>query len=184
MPVDLTQLAGNNPDPELNEQAMQEIPVDEDLAEYVFLLGVDLLEEGGGMNTLRKAVEQSSDPVAVIGQFIVQMVGQLSEVLNEEVNFDPRVMLVQDGFVDSITDYIVEKLNMGDDAAEMIEQEVLEMIKGLAQGETKPDPNAEMPPEAAPMEQQAGMPPAQGAPLDGGMGPQQGGGLDQMGGMV
>src|SRR5690606_23545895 len=114
--------------------------VEEDLAEYVFLLGVDLLEEGGGMNTLRKAVEQSSDPVAVIGQFIVQMVGQLSEVLNEEVNFDPRVMLVRGGFVDSITDYIVEKLNMGDDAAEMIEQEVLEMIKGLAQGETKPDP--------------------------------------------
>lgn len=184
MPVDLSMLAGNNPDPELNDQAMQEIPVDEELAEYVFLLGVDLLEEGGGMDTLRKAVEQSADPMVVISQFIVQMVGQLSEVLNEEVNFDPRVMLVRGGFVDSITDYIVDKLNLGDEASDMIEQEVLEMIKGLAQGETQPDPNAEMPPEAAPMEQQAGMPTEQGAPLDGGMGPQQGVGLDQMGGMV
>lgn len=176
MPIDLSMLSGNNPDPELNEQAMQEIPVDEELAEYVFLLGVDLLEQGGGMDALRKAVDQSSDALLVISQFIVQMVGQLSEVLNEEVNFDPRVMLVRGGFVDSISDYIVDKLGLGDEASEMIEQEVLEMIKGLAQGESQPDPNAEPPPEAG------GMPP-QGGGLDGSMTPQQGG-LDSMGGMV
>lgn len=171
MPIDLTQLSGNNPDPELNEEAIQEIPVDEEYAEYVYLLGVDLLEEGGGMNTLRKAVEQSADPLLVISQFIVQMVGQLSEVLSEETNFDPRVMLARHGFVDNITDYIVEKLDLGDEAIQMIEQEVLEMIKGLAQGEGQPDPNAEMPPPA-------------GAGLDGGgMPPPQQPGLDAMGGM-
>lgn len=168
MAIDLTQLAGNNPDPELEEQAMQEVPVDQELAEYVFLLGVDLLEEGG-MDVLRKAVQQSADPILVISQFLVQMIGQLTEVLAEETNFDPRVMLVRGGFVDSITDYIVEKLNLDEDADQMIEQEVLEMIKGLAQGEQQPDPNAQMPADPA-------MPEAGPAPA--------GPGLDQMGGMV
>lgn len=178
MAIDLTQLSGANPDPELNDQAMQEVPVDEELAEYVFLLGVDLLEEGGGMQTLQKAVQQSADPIAVIAQFIVQMVGQLSEVLAEEVNFDPRVMLVRGGFVDSISDYITEKLGLEEDAPDMIEQEVLEMIKGLAQGEQQPDPNAQLPADPS-----MGPEPA---PLDGGPAPtaiQAEPGLEQMGGM-
>lgn len=167
MAIDLTQLSGPNPDPELDEQAMSEIPVDEEFAEYVYLLGVDLLNEGG-MDQLRKVINQSGDPMMVIAQFIVQLVAQLSEVLSQETNFDPRVMLAPGGFVDSITDYIVEKLELEEDAADMIEQEVLEMIKGLAQGETQPDPNA-----GAPMEQAAA----------GGMPPQpQAGGLDQMAG--
>jgi len=175
MPIDLTQLAGPNPDPELNEQAMTEIPVDEDLAEYVFLLGVELLEEGG-MDTLRKAVQQSGDPIVVIAQFIVQMVAQLSEVLSQETNFDPRVMLAPGGFVDGISDYIIEKLGLGEEASGMIEQEVLEMIKGLAQGETQPDPNA-----GAPMEQAAGGMPQEQPQMGGG---QPAMGLDQMAGGI
>lgn len=153
MAVDLSKLTAATPDPEEEEKAMQEIPVEEDLAEYVFLLGVDLLEEGGGMSTLQKAVQQSGDPILVISQFIVQMVAQLSEVLSKETNFDPRVMLVRGGFVDSISDYIVEKLALGEEASDMIEQEVLEMIKGLAQGGKKsPPPGAG---QGAPMEQAA-----------------------------
>lgn len=175
MAIDLTQLAGNNPDPELNEQAMREIPVDEEFAEYVFLLGVDMMEEGG-LDVLRKAVQQSSDPILVISQFLVQLVGQLSEVLSEEANFDPRVMLARGGFVDNITDYIVEKLNLEEEAIGMIEQEVMEMIKGLAQGEKQPDPNAQVPEDPA-------MPQAGGA-LDGSAPAPQGVGLDQMGGMA
>lgn len=138
MAVDTSKLIGQTPDPEEQERAMKEVPVDGDLAEYAFLIGVDLLEEGGGMAVLQKAVQQSSDPIAVIAQFIVQMVGQLSEVMAQETNFDPRIMLTPGGFVDSISDYIVEKLNLGEEASDMIEQEVLEMIKGLAQGEKKP----------------------------------------------
>src|SRR5690606_1098238 len=142
---------------------------------YVFLLGVDMMEQGG-LDVLRKAVQQSSDPILVISQFLVQLVGQLSEVLAEETNFDPRVMLARGGFVDNITDYIVEKLNLEEEAIGMMEQEVLEMIKGLANGEKQPERNAQMPADPA-------MPEAGGA-LDGGAPAPQGARLDQMGGMV
>ena len=71
MAVDVSKLVGQTPDPEENERAMSEIPVDEELAKYTFLLGVDLLEEGGGMKVLQKAMQQSSDPIVVIAQFIV-----------------------------------------------------------------------------------------------------------------
>lgn len=164
MAVDLELLKGNNPDPEASEQAMSEIPVEEDLAEYVFLLGVDLLEQGG-LATLQKAIQQSSDPILVISQFIVQLVAQLSEVLSQETNFDPRVMLTRGGFVDSISDFIVEKLGLEEEASDMIEQEVMEMIKGLAQGEGKPSQQ----PEAAPMEQAAGAQPMPAGPQPGGI---------------
>ena len=158
MAVDLNKLKGEYVDPETNEQAMKEIPVEEDMAEYVYLLGVQLLEEGGGMAPLQKAIQQSNDPILVIAQFIVQMVAQLSETLSQETNFDPRVMLVRGGFVDSISDYIVQKLGLDEEASDMIEQEVMEMIKGLAQGEQQPS----QPQGAAPMEQMAG--PAQAGP--------------------
>lgn len=140
MELDLSKLTGGTPDPEENDKAMKEVPVDEDLAEYSYLLGVELLEDGGGMELLQKAVQQSGDPVEVIAQFIVQMVAQLTEVLAQETNFDPRVMLVRGGFVDSITDYIVQKLNLGEESIQMIEDEVLEMVKALAQGGTKSSP--------------------------------------------
>lgn len=145
MAVDISKLVGGTPDPVESERAMAEVPVDDDLAQYAFLLGVELLEEGGGIAALQKAVQQSADPILVIAQFIVQMVAQLSDVLAQETNFDPRVMLVPGGFVDSISDYIVDKLNLGEEASDMIEQEVLEMIRGLAQGETRsaPAPDAQ-----------------------------------------
>lgn len=163
MAVDLTKLTGQTPDPEENERAMKEVPVDADLAEYAFLIGVDLLEEGGGMQVLQKAVQQSADPIVVIAQFIVQLVGQLSEVLSQETNFDPRIMLAPGGFVDSISDYIVKKLNLGEEASDMIEQEVLDMIKGLASGEKKSSPQGQAGVESvqqAPVAAPPGAPPA------------------------
>lgn len=161
MAVDITKLVGQTPDPEESARATEEIPVDEELAEYVFLLGVDLLEEGGGFGVLQKAVQQSQDPAVVIAQFIVQMVSQLVEVLQQEVNFDPRVMLVRGGFVDSISDYIVSKLSLPQEMSDMIEQEVLDMIKGLAAGEKQPSPTGE-----AGLAQQAAAPAAQGGGLE------------------
>jgi methanogenic corrinoid protein MtbC1 len=162
MAVNIENLVNGTPSPEDEQAAMAEVPVDEDLAKYVYLLGVDLLEEGGGMATLQKAVQQSSDPILVISQFIVQMMSQLVEVLNQETNFDPRVMLVSGGFVDSISAYIVNKLGLGEEAADQIEQEVLEMVKGLARGESNPaNPAAAAPaPAGDPMAAQAGPAPA------------------------
>lgn len=164
MAVDISKLVGQTPDPEENEKAVAEIPVDEELAEYTFLLGVDLLEEGGGMGVLQKAVQQSADPVVVIAQFIVQMVSQLVEALQQETNFDPRVMLVRGGFVDSISDYIVKKLGLDQSQSDMIEQEVLEMIRGLAQGEGKPSPQAQQPAGIEGQAQAQAAPPAAAGP--------------------
>lgn len=166
MAFDISKLSAGTLSPEEEEEAISSIPVDEDLAEYVYLIGVDMLEEGGGMAVLQKAMEQSGDPIVVIAQFIVQLVGQLSENLAQETNFDPRVMLVDGGFVDSISAYIVKKLGLDSDAAGAIEQEVLDMIKALARGEKQPSPEG-----AAGIEAVA----AQGPP-------QQAGGIEAMAG--
>lgn len=165
MALDPNMLTSGTLSPEDEERAIKEVPVDEDLAEYVYLIGVELLEDGGGMAVLQKAMTQSQDPVVVIAQFVVQLVGQLSETMAQETNFDPRVMLVRGGFVDSISDYIVKKLGLPKEASDQIEQEVLDMIKALAQGETKPSQDGAAGIEAVAAQEQ-GMAPQQGAGIE------------------
>lgn len=162
--------------PEEEEQLYKQVPVDEEQVELVTRLAVKMLREGNVLPTLKRAIDQSADPAQVVGQFIVQLIAALAENLSSEMTLDPRIFLVQDGFLDHILDYIEDQLSYPEEFSDQVRGECLEMIRALAQGEKKPGG-----------QQQGGL--DQQGPPQGGMAPQQApvagpsqGGLDQVGG--
>lgn len=124
--------------PEEEQEVVEDVPVSADQVELVTRLGIKLLKEGGGLDTLGKAIQQSQDPAQVVGQFMVQLIGSLIEQLKEQIDLDPRVFLVPDGFLDNILDFLEDQLSLPSEFSDQVEGEVLEMIKALAMGEQQP----------------------------------------------
>ena len=157
----LDQMSKERLPPEEEKEVIEGTPVDEQQVELVTRLGIKLLKEGGGLDTLGKAIQQSQDPAQVVGQFMVQLIGSLIDQLKEQIDLDPRVFLVPDGFLDNILDFLEDQLSLPEEFSDQVEGEVLEMIKALAMGEQQPQP------QQGPGLDQAGMAPQQAAPPQG-----------------
>ena len=140
-----------------------------DDVEMAVLMGIEILNEGGGLELIKKAIDQSQDPAQVIGQFMSQIIAQLAESLAREYNIDPGIFLAKDGFLDYILNYIEQKLGYPEEFSDEIYTQVVEIIKAAAQG--APAPNGVM-------EGQPSTPPQQGAQA-----PAQPQGQAPMGGM-
>lgn len=167
--IDQSKLNRAVPDPEEEARAMEEIPVDEELAETLYLMGVDLMKESGILEKLGPALQKSADPAQVVGQFLVQLIGQLADVAADEFNFDPRVFLAQDGWLDKTLEFIEDELGQPEEFSDEVEGTVLEMIKALAQGEKNPAPQGPPNPQQAIDQQVQGQaqpaPAPQGSPF-------------------
>lgn len=101
-------------------------------AEIATRMGIQMLNEGGGLDLLRKAIEESQDPAQVIGQFLAQLMGSLAEQLAKEAGIDPGVFLAKNGFLESILNYIEKKLGYPEEFSDQIYGQVLETIKAAA----------------------------------------------------
>ena len=120
-------------------QQEQDRSVPQKDAEIATRLGIKMLSEGGGLQLIAKALNESQDPAQVIGQFLAQLIGQLAEKLRSQINLDPRVFLAKDGFLDAILNYIEEQLGYPPEFSDQIYSEVLEVIKAAAS--SPPPPN-------------------------------------------
>lgn len=147
-------------------EANQGAKVSGEDVEIAFRMAVQMLNEGGGLDLIRKTINESNDPAQVIGQFLAQIMGQLAEQLQQEVGVDPRIFLAKDGWLDLMLDYIEDQLGYPEEFSDEIYTQVLEVIKAAAQGpqapnnvtgqEAAPGTPPPVPPQAAP---QQGMPP-------------------------
>jgi len=137
----------------------REVP-SEDL-EIAFRMGVQLMADGG-LDMLRKAINESTDPAVVIGQFLAQLMGQMAESLRDEIELDPAVFLAKGGWLDLMLDYIEPKLGYPEEFSDQIYAEVLEIVKAGAMGSGAPNNVMEMGQEGA-MPQQPEMPNAPNA---------------------
>lgn len=160
----LDQMSKEQLPPEEEQEVVEDTPVSAEQVELVTRLGIKMLKEGGGLDTLGKAVQQSQDPAQVVGQFLVQLIGSMLDQLKEQIDLDPRVFLVPDGFVDNILDFLEDQLSLPEEFSDQVEAEVLEMIKALAQGEQRPQQ------QQGPGVEQAGAPPQAPAPMPQGPG--------------
>jgi len=61
-----------------------------------------------GINVIKSA-ENSKDPGQVIGQFLIQLGGTLIEKLSGMVDISPRILLIEGGWVEQISDYLQEE---------------------------------------------------------------------------
>lgn len=110
----------------------------EDL-EIAVLMAQDMLD-GGGMDVIKNAINQSQDPALVVGQFLGQLIGQLGESLIQQFpDFDMRVFLAKGGWLDIILDYIETELGYPDNFSDQIYSEVMELIKAAASSPEAPN---------------------------------------------
>ena len=132
--------------------------------------GIKLLNEGGGLDLIKKSINQSQDPAQVIGQFLAQIIAKLAEQLLQEYSIDPGIFLAKDGFLDYILNYIEQKLGYPESFSDEIYTQVVEIIKAAAQGPAAPNGVMEGQPSMPPPAQQDGATqPSGGMPPMGGM---------------
>lgn len=131
-------------------------------AEIAFRMGVKLMSEGKGLETIEAAINESQDPAQVIGQFLAQIITVLAEKLAGEINLDPRVFLAKGGWLELMLDYIEQKLGYPEEFSDQIFVQTVEVIKAAAMA---PEQGGQ--PQQQPMAQ--GQPP-QGGPAPGGLG--------------
>lgn len=137
--------------------AEEQTAVPQNDAELATRMGIKMLAEGGGLELISKAINESQDPAQVVGQFLAQLIGQLAEKLREQVELDPRVFLAKDGFLDAILNYIEQQLGYPQEFSDQIYGEVLEVIKAAASSPPPPNEATGGVPVEAPVPTQAGV---------------------------
>lgn len=162
--------------PSIDEVKMQkgiedtkDIPVPAEDVEILVRTAIKLLNDSGGMQVIKEAIDTSQDPGQVVGQFITQLIAKMGEELGQSMNVDPRAFLAKGGFLEEILDYIEQQLGLPEEFSDQVYQEVLEMVKAIAQD--PPPPNDVMGGGGVqggpPPQQRGGLPPS-GTPQPGG----------------
>jgi hypothetical protein len=143
------------------EEKMKETPKKEPMDDrdidlkIAVLMGMDLLDKGG-FDVIEKAVDESSDPSQVIGQFILQLGQQLHEKMPDDLKFDPGIMLEEGGWVEQISDYIQAQIGVSAEIMDKAEIYVAHTATQMAQNKAAPAAAAAaQAPEGAPMPQGA-----------------------------
>lgn len=119
--------------------------------ELAVRMTIKLLRDGGGLNIIKDAIQQSKDPAQVIGQFLSQVAGQLAEKLDQEYGIDPRIFVSQGGWLEQVLDYIEKQLGLPEEFSDEISGAVLETMKGAAMGsQNAAQPQGQPAPQGAP----------------------------------
>ena len=90
-------------------------------------LAKNLIDDGG--SEVIKSSETSKDQGQVIGQFLFQLGSQIAEKLSGMVTISPRIMLIEGGWVEQVSDYLQEEYGIPKDIMDRAEL----YIGGMAQ---------------------------------------------------
>lgn len=142
------------------------------------LLGERLLR-AGGFDVIQKAMKSSKDPGQVIGQFLLQLGQQMFEKMPSNIKLSPRILLCPGGWVEQISDFIQEKLNVPKDVMDKAEIYIASTSSQMANAKRQQG-QGNINGIPAPPSPQPGGP--QGPPQGGPPMPPQGGLAQQMGG--
>lgn len=112
-------------------------PVDPQDVRIATSMGIKLMREGNGLQIIKDAIDTSSDPAQVVGQFLAQIIGQLAEQLGKEVDINPHTFLAKGGFLDNILNFIEDELSLPEEFSDDIYNDVMEVIKAAA---ARPEP--------------------------------------------
>lgn len=132
-------------------------------------MGVDILEQGKGIDIIKTALEGSKDPAQVVGQVMSQVLMALAEQTVQELGVNPKVFLAKGGWLNDMLDYLEGKLGLPPEFSEEVWYSVVETVKAAVQSAQK-----------AGQTPQPGQPPQGQPPMGGGQpapanGPQMGG---------
>lgn len=148
------------------EQTMTEGQVEQDEAtlgeeeEADLRIAVNIaktLIDDGGVEIIDGA-ESSSDPSQVIGQFLVQMVSQMSESLPAGIELSPRIFFAEGGWIEQISDYIQEYYGVPKKVMDKAEIYIGTAAEQIAQGQQAGQQPGQPAPAGAPAPAAPAMP--------------------------
>lgn len=84
------------------------------------MLAQDMIDKNGA-EVIKQALSQSNDPGQVIGQFLMQLVSQLGEMLPEELQLSKKIYFARNGWVEQISDYLQEEYSVPRDVMDRAE---------------------------------------------------------------
>lgn len=123
-------------------------PEEQDLSIMVNL-AKNMIDDGG--IEVIKSAEKSKDQGQVIGQFMFQLGSQLAEKLSGMVDVSPRIMLIEGGWAEQVSDYLQEEYSIPKDIMDRAEL----YIGGMAQEMANAQQAGQQPPQGAPAPEQA-----------------------------
>lgn len=99
---------------------------------------------------IQDALQSSSDPAQVIGQFMIQLIKKLDESMPNGAKLSKRIWLCKGGWLEQIMDHLVDELGIDyavtDKAEVYVADTVMQMAKAGQQGaEPAPQPGAPSP---------------------------------------
>lgn len=101
--------------------------------------------DDGGVDVIDQAVEQSSDPGTVIGQFLMQLASQISEQLPEDVEISPKIFFARGGWIEQISDYLQEQYGVSKEIMDKAEMFIGTAAQQMQQGEAAKMQQAQAP---------------------------------------
>lgn len=113
------------------------------------MLAQNMLEEGG-FDVIEKALAGSSDPAQVIGQFLMQLGQQLLENMPEGMEINPGILLARGGWLEQISDYIQEELDVKAGVMDKAEIYVASTAQQMAESKQQPQQAAPAGPPVMP----------------------------------
>lgn len=131
------------------EQGAELTPEEEEDLDIAVMLAQNIIDDGG-ISVIDEAVNSSKDPGQVIGQFLMQLVSQMSEQLPREVQFSPRIFLAEGGWLEEISDYLQEQYNIPQKDMDRAEIFVAASANSMAQGQAQQAAQPAPQPGAAP----------------------------------
>lgn len=113
--------------------------------EIAVKMGTRLMKEAGGLKAIEQAMNGSGDPVQAISKFLVQLIVQIKEAVEQQgIELSPNIVLAQGGWVEQMLDVIEGELGLPPDFSDQVFADVVETFKALAQsgGNAGPQPGA------------------------------------------
>lgn len=162
--------------PSLEKMKQKEAPAqnedkltDKDATDQQMLvkMGVDILEQGKGIELIKTALQGSQDPAQVVGQVMSQVLMALAEQTTQELGVNPKVFLAKGGWLNDMLDYLETKLGLAPDFSEEVWYAVVETVKAAVKSAQAGDQQQAM--GGQPQAQQPQAPAQQPAPMMGGM---------------
>lgn len=99
----------------------------------------DLIDDGG-WEVVERAISTSKDPGQVVGQFLMQLAGELTKNLPQGVTLSPRIWLANDGVLEQVSDYLQEEYDVDSEVMDRAEMFVASAIQAQAQQEQQQAP--------------------------------------------
>lgn len=157
MALDETNMEQEMPE-EASPNGQQLSDEEEEDLDIAVMLAQNIIDDGG-IEVIKQAMEESNDPGQVIGQFLMQMVSQMSEQLPRDVQLSPRVFLAEGGWVEQISDYLQEQYGVDQNTMDRAEMFIAAQADSMAQGAATQQAAPQQPamPQQGPAMPQGGM---------------------------